>query len=119
MAEMLKGGVTTDVVNVEQARIADDDKTGPGPAAASSCNSAIHVECKTVPDARPLHGYGIGDRVTFDGEGLRGSGVIDAVMPDGSVVWVWTDDAMGRKMLCTADGVLVKREDGPSAKPAG
>ena len=29
MAEMLKGGVTTDVVNIEQARIADDDKTGP------------------------------------------------------------------------------------------
>jgi hypothetical protein len=32
-------------------------------------------------------------------------------MPDGSVVWVWPDDAMGRKMLFAADALSVRHED--------
>jgi hypothetical protein len=61
-----------------------------------------------------LHGYSVGNRVLFEADGVRGAGVIDDVMHDGSVVWVWPDDAMGRKMLCVADAVVVACEE-PSA----
>jgi hypothetical protein len=53
-----------------------------------------------------------GDRVVFEADGFGGAGVVDDAMPDGSVVWIWPDDAMGRRMLCTTDGASVAREDG-------
>ena len=52
--------------------------------------------------------YGVGDRVVFEAEGVTGSGVIDDLMPDGSVVWVWSDNALGRKMLFAADALSVR-----------
>jgi hypothetical protein len=55
--------------------------------------------------------YSVGDRVVFELEGIAGTGVIDDAMPDGSVVWVWPDDAMGRKMLFAADALSVRHED--------
>jgi hypothetical protein len=55
--------------------------------------------------------YSVGDRVVFEAEGIAGAGVIDDTMPDGSVVWVWPDDAMGRKMLYAADALSVRYED--------
>jgi hypothetical protein len=58
-----------------------------------------------------LHGYSVGTRVMFEADGVRGAGVIDDVMHDGSVVWIWPDDAMGRKMLCIADAVVVACEE--------
>lgn len=61
-----------------------------------------------------LHDYSVGNRVLFEADGVRGAGVIDDVMHDGSVVWIWPDDAMGRKMLCVADAVVVACEE-PSA----
>lgn len=54
--------------------------------------------------------YIMGDRVVFETDGIAGSGVIDDAMPDGSVVWVWTDDAMGRKMLCDTEALSVRHE---------
>jgi hypothetical protein len=56
-------------------------------------------------------GYAVGERVVFQSDGIAGSGVIDDIMPDGSVVWVWRDDAMGRKMLFAADALSVRHED--------
>jgi len=55
--------------------------------------------------------YVSGDLVVFEADGIAGSGVIDDAMPDGSVVWVWTDNAMGRKMLYAADALSVRHED--------
>jgi hypothetical protein len=55
--------------------------------------------------------YSVGDRVVFEWEGIAGTGVIDDTMADGSVVWVWPDDAMGRKMLYAADALSVRHQD--------
>ena len=62
--------------------------------------------------------HSVGDRVVFESEGTAGSGVIDDLMPDGSVVWVWPDDAMGRKMLYAADALSVRHEDAAHKRPA-
>lgn len=65
-------------------------------------------------EAAPATGephYAVGDRVVFESDGIPGSGAIDAFMPDGSVVWVWPDDFMGRKMLFAADAQSVRHED--------
>ena len=43
--------------------------------------------------------FDVGDRVRYESSEWKGTGVVDAAMPDGSVIWVWPDDAMGRKML--------------------
>ena len=57
------------------------------------------------------HGYAVGNRVLFEADGFKGAGVIDDVMHDGSIVWIWPDDGMGRKMLCVADAVVVTCEE--------
>lgn len=57
------------------------------------------------------HGFGAGSRVLFEADGFKGAGVIDDVMHDGSIVWIWPDDGMGRKMLCVADAVVVTCEE--------
>jgi hypothetical protein len=105
MVAMLKGTAAKDAVPVpttEGLRAGGDTypDTGPG------------------KDAGPSNpgGYAVGDRVVFEADGIAGSGVIDDAMPDGSVVWVWPDDAMGRKMLFAADALSVRHEDA-SHKP--
>ncbi|MDQ1594617.1 MAG: hypothetical protein QOH40_1173 [Arthrobacter pascens] len=102
VADMLKGGViaTEDAVPVpttDSLRAGGDTNPDTGPSR----------------DAGPSQpgGYTVGDRVVFEAGGIAGSGVIDDVMPDGSVVWVWPDDAMGRKMLFAADVLSVRHED--------
>ena len=95
-SNLLKGGVinTADAVPV-------------------SAIDGLRAGRETDPDAGPrqARGYTVGDRVVFEAGGIAGSGVIDDVMPDGSVVWVWPDDAMGRKMLFAADALSVRHED--------
>jgi hypothetical protein len=107
MVAMLKGGAipTKDAVPVpttEGLRAGGETNPDTGPS----------------KDAGPSNpgGYAVGDRVVFEADGIAGSGVIDDVMPDGSVVWVWPDDAMGRKMLFAADALSVRHEDA-SHKP--
>lgn len=96
MADALKGGVIT------------TEDAVPVPA-----TDGLGAGGETYPDAGPGQpdGYTVGDRVVFEAGGIAGSGVIDDVMPDGSVVWVWPDDAMGRKMLFAADALSVRHED--------
>lgn len=57
------------------------------------------------------HGFSVGNRVLFEADGFKGAGIIDDVMHDGSIVWIWPDDGMGRKMLCVADAVVVTCEE--------
>jgi hypothetical protein len=67
------------------------------------------------PLPAPHPKYEGGQRVSFEAPGLRGSGVVDASMADGSIIWVWLDDAMGRRMLCLLeDGVAVSPEESPT-----
>jgi hypothetical protein len=82
------------------------------PAAASRPDESRDAS-NTEPIGQP-HNYSVGKRVMFEADGVRGSGVVDDVMHDGSVVWIWPDDAMGRKMLSVADSVVVAFEE-PSA----
>lgn len=102
MADLLKGGViaSEDAVPVP---------TTDGLRAGGDTNPDTGPSKDAVP-SKP-RGYAVGDRVVFEAGGIAGSGVIDDVMPDGSVVWVWPDDAMGRKMLFAADALSVRHED--------
>ena len=54
--------------------------------------------------------FEVGDRVRFESHESRGTGVVDAAMPDGSVIWVWADNAMGRKMLHLSGDTSVRVE---------
>ncbi|WP_458114009.1 hypothetical protein M1D88_08010 [Arthrobacter sp. R1-13] len=83
-----------------------------------SVESSTPVRCtsraKNGDSDRPKPpNYSVGDRVVFESERRTGSGVIDDLMPDGSVVWVWSDDAMGRKMIFGADALSVRHEERP------
>lgn len=51
-----------------------------------------------------------GDRVEVVRVGFPvESGVVDQVMSDGSVVWLWMDDGRGRTMLLAGDGLCLRR----------
>jgi hypothetical protein len=53
-----------------------------------------------------------GDRVDVVRAGLPvESGVVDQVMSDGSVVWLWMDDGRGRTMLLAGDGLCLRRTE--------
>lgn len=49
----------------------------------------------------------VGDRVRFAEGTLAGTGVVDAVTSDYSVIWVWTDDGQGRRMFLQGYGSIV------------
>lgn len=49
----------------------------------------------------------VGDRVGFAEGTLSGTGVVDAVRPDYSIIWVWTDDGQGRRMFLQGYGSIV------------
>ncbi|TLM80960.1 hypothetical protein FDW84_18990 (plasmid) [Pseudarthrobacter sp. NamE5] len=50
----------------------------------------------------------VGEHVSFIAEGIKGSGTVDAVMPDNSVVWVWADGGLGRRMLHQGTGTFIQ-----------
>ncbi|BCW74667.1 hypothetical protein OUO20_01620 [Arthrobacter sp. FX8] len=49
----------------------------------------------------------VGDRVRFAEGTLAGTGVVDAVTSDYSVIWVWTDEGQGRRMFLQGYGSIV------------
>ena len=49
----------------------------------------------------------VGDRVRFAEGTVAGTGVVDAVTSDYSVIWVWTDDGHGRRMFLQGYGSIV------------
>lgn len=42
------------------------------------------------------------------GSGRIGHGTVDAVMPDGSVIWFWLDGRLGRKLAHVSGSTLVR-----------
>ena len=49
----------------------------------------------------------VGDRVRFAEGTLSGTGMVDAVTSDYSVIWVWTDEGQGRRMFLQGYGSIV------------
>lgn len=49
----------------------------------------------------------VGDRVRFAEGNLTGTGVVDAVTSDYSIIWVWTDEGQGRRMFLQGYGSIV------------
>ncbi|MFF1883371.1 hypothetical protein ACFVVC_18105 [Pseudarthrobacter sp. NPDC058196] len=49
----------------------------------------------------------VGDRVSFAEGTLAGTGVVDAVTSDYSIIWVWTDEGQGRRMFLQGYGSIV------------
>ncbi|MEO5315639.1 hypothetical protein PV772_16230 [Pseudarthrobacter sp. CC12] len=49
----------------------------------------------------------VGDRVCFAEGTVSGTGVVDAVTSDYSVIWVWTDEGQGRRMFLQGYGSIV------------
>lgn len=59
----------------------------------------------------------VGDRVRFAEGTVAGTGVVDAVTSDYSIIWVWTDDGQGRRMFLQGYGSIVSAlEDEPTAQ---
>jgi hypothetical protein len=57
--------------------------------------------------------FTVGERVSFAEGGLTGSGVVDAVTRDYSIIWIWTDGGLGRRMFFQGCGSIVSLEDQP------
>ncbi|GGJ40576.1 hypothetical protein [Paenarthrobacter histidinolovorans] len=51
--------------------------------------------------------YRSGQRVSFHLNGAFRRGIIDVVMPDGTLLWVWLDDGAGRRLLSADDTTLL------------
>jgi hypothetical protein len=49
----------------------------------------------------------VGDRVRFAEGTVAGTGVVDAVTSDYSVIWIWTDEGQGRRMFLQGYGSIV------------
>ena len=71
---------------------------------------AATTTSQVTPQSPP---FAAGDRVRFESRGCQGGGTVDAAMPDGSVIWVWPDDAMGRRMLHLAEDTAFLLEQRP------
>ncbi|MET3176805.1 UNVERIFIED_ORG: hypothetical protein ABIB52_004683 [Arthrobacter sp. UYCu721] len=50
----------------------------------------------------------VGEHVAFNADGIKGTGTIDAVMPDNSVIWIWSDGGLGRRMLHPGRGTSIQ-----------
>ncbi|GGI01084.1 hypothetical protein ACFFGR_13675 [Arthrobacter liuii] len=59
----------------------------------------------------------VGDRVRFAEGTLAGTGVVDAVTSDYSVIWVWTDEGQGRRMFLQGYGSIVSAFSDEAAEP--
>ncbi|MDQ0826981.1 hypothetical protein QFZ60_003154 [Arthrobacter sp. B2I5] len=59
----------------------------------------------------------VGDRVRFAEGTLAGTGVVDAVTSDYSIIWVWTDEGQGRRMFLQGYGSIVSGLPHESAAP--
>ena len=58
--------------------------------------------------------FTIGERVSFLDAGLSGTGVVDAMTGDHSIVWIWADGGLGRRMFFQGCGsIIASLEDQP------
>ena len=81
----------------------------PNPAEAATTTSHAPTASDAHEELAPPT-FEVGDRIRFESREATGTGTVDAAMPDGSVIWVWPDDAMGRKMLHLAGDASVRVE---------
>lgn len=51
--------------------------------------------------------FSVGERVSYIEGSLSGTGVVDVVTEDCSIVWVWTDGGLGRRMLFQGCGSII------------
>jgi hypothetical protein len=51
--------------------------------------------------------FAAGDRVSFAEGGLTGTGVVDAASRDYSIIWIWTDGGLGRRMFFQGCGSII------------
>lgn len=58
------------------------------------------------PGRPPGPPFGAGDRIQFRSADSTLTGVVDEATPDGSIVWIWEDGGLGRKLLSTDEGVI-------------
>ncbi|NUS35713.1 MAG: hypothetical protein HOQ04_04505 [Pseudarthrobacter sp.] len=49
----------------------------------------------------------VGDSVRFTEGTLSGTGVVDAITADYSIIWIWTDEGRGRRMFLQGYGSIV------------
>ena len=82
-------------------------------ASTTTSQAPLHADAHDAVASPPP--FEVGDRVRFESRESKGTGIVDAAMPDGSVIWVWPDDAMGRKMLHVAEDAWVRLERRRSA----
>ena len=88
--------------------------TGPRPGLANAESIAVTGGLAgNSQDCLGLWGGLVGgERVEIVREGLPAEfGIVDAVMPDGSVVWLWMDSGRGRTMLLAGDGLCLRRTE--------
>jgi hypothetical protein len=52
-----------------------------------------------------------GNAVVISSNGFETTGLVDAVMPDGSAVWVWTSNGDGRRLIHVQDGVVIRMNE--------
>lgn len=52
--------------------------------------------------------FEIGEQVRFADGTLAGTGVVDAITADYSIIWIWTDGGSGRKMFLQGLGAIVE-----------
>ncbi len=51
--------------------------------------------------------FTLGERVSFLDAGLSGTGVVDAMTGDYSIIWIWADGGLGRRMFFQGCGSIV------------
>ena len=88
----------------------------------STCLSDPAMAGKTAPPRprrkRTRHPrLAVGERVRFAEGTLAGTGVVDAVTSDYSIIWVWTDDGQGRRMFLQGYGSIVSALSDEAAAP--
>jgi hypothetical protein len=94
--------------SVEERRPFSDHTVGP-----EETSTAAEAPRKPMGSKKA---FKVGEHVTFNAEGIKGAGTIDAVMPDNSALWIWADGGMGRRMLLPDSGTLVE-PTGPAPEP--
>ena len=52
--------------------------------------------------------FAVGEQVRFADGTLAGTGVVDAVTADFSIIWIWADGGSGRRMFLQGMGAIVE-----------
>lgn len=88
-------------------------------ASDTGLGTSLQEKPAIFEDSSWLHTLRAGDRVQIIHNGqVSGAGSIDALMDDGSVVWLWQDNGLGRMMVVPGEGTRLMRLARADQKPA-